>query len=207
MHSRSSWLRTYREGTPVRYELQPSNKGMKLTKPERNGALQLIPGVRRIPGLATEATRRGRVRKHLASLRERARGCHHQKPRRGLSRAYRCPGAARIELRDSLGDSSCAFDTSSLAVDSSSSVFDDSSWAGVVKLIYGHAVGASLSSEARRRVSRATAALGTLRSRLTRFARCSISCRLQPCSAACDRGPESGITLACCWNGVVEGRG
>jgi hypothetical protein len=24
----------------------PSNKGMKLTKPERNGALQLIPGVR-----------------------------------------------------------------------------------------------------------------------------------------------------------------
>jgi hypothetical protein len=25
----------------------PSNKGMKLTKPERNGALQLIPGVGR----------------------------------------------------------------------------------------------------------------------------------------------------------------
>ena len=27
----------------------PPNKGMKLTKPERIGALQLIPGVRRTP--------------------------------------------------------------------------------------------------------------------------------------------------------------
>jgi hypothetical protein len=26
---------------------EPPNKGMKLTKPERNGALQLIPGVLR----------------------------------------------------------------------------------------------------------------------------------------------------------------
>jgi hypothetical protein len=29
---------------------EPPNKGMKLTKPERNGALQLIPGVRRTNG-------------------------------------------------------------------------------------------------------------------------------------------------------------
>jgi hypothetical protein len=27
------------------FELELPNKGMKLTKPERNGALQLIPGV------------------------------------------------------------------------------------------------------------------------------------------------------------------
>ena len=37
----------------------PPNKGMKLTKPERNGALQLIPGVRRT---------RGRVRQHDGSM-------------------------------------------------------------------------------------------------------------------------------------------
>jgi hypothetical protein len=36
---------------------RPPNKGMKLTKPEHIGALQLIPGVRRIPGLAREVRR------------------------------------------------------------------------------------------------------------------------------------------------------
>jgi hypothetical protein len=34
-------------------ELEPHNKGMKLTKPEHIGALQLIPGVRQTLGLET----------------------------------------------------------------------------------------------------------------------------------------------------------
>ena len=39
----ASWL-----FLPQKHQMaRPSNKGMKLTKPERNGALQLIPGVRR----------------------------------------------------------------------------------------------------------------------------------------------------------------
>ena len=35
------------ESSACRMRAAPPNKGMKLTKPERNGALQLIPGVRR----------------------------------------------------------------------------------------------------------------------------------------------------------------
>jgi hypothetical protein len=38
----------------------PSNKGMKLTKPERNGALQLIPGVRPTHAGGTKCGKPGR---------------------------------------------------------------------------------------------------------------------------------------------------
>jgi hypothetical protein len=37
--------------------IQPSNKGMKLTKPEHIGALQLIPGVRRTRGSVVASCR------------------------------------------------------------------------------------------------------------------------------------------------------